>query len=258
RAAGSPAALHARLDDGGLFGANVALPARFAAYLSGLRTTHRSALGRYPGLDSRPWHDPARFAIVADLERHAEAIAAECRALGDAFHGEQEPIERKGAWDVAFLWERGRRHADFAQRCPVTTAVVERHRIVRGPAGLVYFSRLTPGTRISLHAGPTNLRLRCHLGIDVPENCAISVGGETRMWTAGRCFVFDDSFPHEAWNDGDRDRLVLIVDLWHPDLTDDEIAMLEGLHRHVEGHAQNLRTYWERNDAAREGATTAG
>ena len=50
-----------------------------------------------------------------------------------------------------------------------------------------------------------------------------------------------------------RDRVVLIVDLWHPDLSDDEVALLEGLQRYVAGYAANLRSYWERNDAARAG-----
>ena len=64
----------------------------------------------------------------------------------------------------------------------------------------------------------------------------------------------DDAFVHDAWNDSDRERVVFIVDLWHPDLSDDEVALLEGLHGHVAGHAANLRSYWERNDEVRRAA----
>jgi aspartyl/asparaginyl beta-hydroxylase (cupin superfamily) len=113
---------------------------------------------------------------------------------------------------------------------------------------------MAPNTHIAPHAGPTNLRLRVHLGIDVPSGCGLTVGRISGGWTPGRCIVFDDSFPHEAWNDGDRDRVVLIVDVWHPDLSDDEVALLEGLQRHVTGAAENVRSYWERNDAARAAA----
>ena len=39
-----------------------------------------------------------------------------------------------------------------------------------------------------------------------------------REWAEGRCLIFDDSFEHEVWHEGDSDRVVLICDLWHPDL----------------------------------------
>ena len=259
RRARTPADLVAGLEEAGLLDdAGPPLQPRFAAYVAQLRDAGRATLQRYPGLTARPWHDPAAFGIVADLERHAVAVAAEARALGDAaFHAESENIARRGDWDVALLHERGRQVDEIVERAPVTTSVLARHRVIRGPAGLAYFSRLAPHTRIAPHAGPTNLRLRCHLALDVPPGCGLTVGGITGGWTPGRCIVFDDSFVHEAWNDGERDRVVLIVDLWHPDLSDDEVALLEGLQRHVAGYAANLRSYWERNDAARAGDVTS-
>jgi hypothetical protein len=249
----TPAELHARLEGYGVLAHAEPLPPRFAAYVAGLRDdAGRVTLQRYPGLTARPWHDPASFPIAADLERLAPEIARECGALhAGAFHPESEPIARQGSWEVSLLYERGLRNDDVYARCPVTAAAIERHRIVRGPAGLAYFSRLAPHTRIAPHAGPTNLRLRVHLALDVPPGCGLTVGGMPATWTPGRCLVFDDAFVHDAWNDSDRERVVLIVDLWHPDLSDDEVALLEGLHGHVAGHAENLRSYWARNDEAR-------
>jgi hypothetical protein len=256
RQARTPAELHARLEGHGVLAKAEPLPPRFAAYVAGLRDdAGRVTLRRYPGLTARPWHDPASFPIVADLEWLAPEIARECRALhAGAFHPESEPIARHGNWEVSLLYERGLRNHDVYARCPVTAAAIERHRIVRGPAGLAYFSRLAPQTRIAPHAGPTNLRLRVHLALEVPPNCGLTVGGIPGSWTPGRCVVFDDSFVHDAWNDSDRERIVFIVDLWHPDLSDDEVALLEGLHGHVAGHAANLRSYWERNDEVRRAA----
>ena len=45
------------------------------------------------------------------------------------------------------------------------------------------------------------------------RGAGIRVGTETREWRAGECLIFDDSFEHEVWHDGDSDRVVLICDL---------------------------------------------
>ena len=96
--------------------------------------------------------------------------------------------------------------------------------------GSAYFSRLAPGTHLNAHCGPTNARLRLHLGLVVPDGCSIRVGDEVRTWVEGRCLLFDDSFEHEVWNNATSERLVLIVDVWHPDLELDaeRLAHLDG------------------------------
>jgi aspartyl/asparaginyl beta-hydroxylase (cupin superfamily) len=87
--------------------------------------------------------------------------------------------------------------------------------------------------------------------VKVPDgDCAIRVGDETRRWHEGKCLVFDDYFEHEAWNRTDEDRLVLIVDLWHPGLSATEVTLLEGLHRYAQFHARKLNRYWSANAAA--------
>ena len=55
------------------------------------------------------------------------------------------------------------------------------------------------------------------------------VGKEIREQEQGKAYVFDDSFEHEAWHDGDQTRLILIVDFWHPDLTFAELKLLKVL-----------------------------
>ena len=65
--------------------------------------------------------------------------------------------------------------------------------------GSAFFSLLRPGTHLRSHCGPTNARLRVHLGIAVPEGpCMIAVGGIARRWEEGRVFILDDSWEHEA------------------------------------------------------------
>jgi aspartyl/asparaginyl beta-hydroxylase (cupin superfamily) len=206
----------------------------------------------YPGLVSRPWYDPAEFPLAKNLVSHYPEIRREMIQLERAgFHREAERIKRKGSWDVFMLFERGRKKIENCGRCPVTTRVIETHNTLRTQAGLIYFSRMKPGTHIAAHRGPTNMRLRCHLGLQVPEgDCRLRVDRETRRWTEGACIVFDDHFEHEAWNYTGGDRVVLIVDVWHPGLSPEEVRLLEGLHWYALEVAQSLNRYWAANTRA--------
>ena len=64
-----------------------------------------------------------------------------------------------------------------------------------------------------------NTRLICHLPLLIPGEGKLRVGNEARGWTEGQLLIFDDTIEHEAWNDADEDRVVLIFDVWRPELT---------------------------------------
>lgn len=226
---------------------------RFHRYIETLAEGDGAASGTiYPDLPSQPWFEASSFPLVAYLESHYDAIRQETMSLNPfSFHRESERIQRSGAWDVAFFYERGRRRHEVCEACPVTTRGIEGHGAVLTMAGLAYISRMRAGTHIRAHTGPTNLRVRCHLGIRVPDgDCAIRVENDTRPWEEGKCLVFDDRFEHEAWNRTDQDRVVLIVDLWHPGLSGTEVSLLGGLHRYALFHARKLNRYWAANAAA--------
>jgi aspartyl/asparaginyl beta-hydroxylase (cupin superfamily) len=84
------------------------------------------------------------------------------------------------------------------------------------------FSLLRPGARIAAHTGMFNTRLVCHLPLIVPPGCAFRVGNEVRQWEEGKILIFDDTIEHEAWNEGSQDRVVLIFDIWRPELSEQE------------------------------------
>lgn len=226
---------------------------RFHRYIDTLAEGDAAASGLiYPDLASDPWLDAGVFELVAYLESHYDAIRHETLSLNpSSFHRESERIQRSGDWDVAFFYERGRRRNEVCAACPVTTRGIEGHGAILTMAGLAYISRMRAGTHIRAHTGPTNLRVRCHLGIRVPDgDCAIRVENDARRWEEGKCVVFNDHFEHEAWNRTDQDRVVLIVDLWHPGLSGTEVSLLEGLHRYALSHARKLNRYWTANAAA--------
>lgn len=227
-----------------------ALPERFAEYIATLRDAGEApSMSRYPGLPSQPWYDAAAIPAAVALERAAPQIIAEFGQLDpSAFVPEAEPIARSGSWDVFLLYERGRRHDERCRLFPTVTAILEQQRTIRTLAGLVYFSRLAPHSRVAPHRGPTNMRVRAHLGIEIPPECGIRVGEVSTTWHTGTCIVFDDSFPHDVWNESDRERIVLVVDLWHPDLSDDEVRLLDGFQRYIERAASGLERYWAANE----------
>jgi aspartate beta-hydroxylase len=230
---------------------------RLNRYIGTFLTNQANArMGVYPGLASAPYHDVARLPGALALERNYAAIKAEIEALAATeFQAEAENLMERGAWDVFLFYERSRKNEENCERCPTITRIIEANNTVRTQAGLLYVSKLSPGTHIRPHLGPTNQRLRCHLGIRIPDgDCGLRVGGETRKWQEGSCIVFDDSLEHEAWNHTGEPRIVLIIDFWHPDLTPAEIAYLEGLHRFASFQAVSLNRYWTANAESRSKA----
>ena len=85
-------------------------------------------------------------------------------------------------------------------------------------SGSAYFSVLSPGARLRPHCGPSNARLRWHVGLSIGSDAGMRVGNRTRQWREGEALLFDDSFEHEVWNEGSAPRLIFIVDAWHPQL----------------------------------------
>jgi aspartyl/asparaginyl beta-hydroxylase (cupin superfamily) len=124
-------------------------------------------------------------------------------------------------WTAIHLLQNGRRIEQNARHCPCTLEAISHmdQPDVPGASPNAMFSMLAPRTRIPPHTGVANTRLVCHLPLIVPGNCGFRVGDTTREWNVGEAFVFDDTIEHEAWNDSDELRVVLIIDLWAPALS---------------------------------------
>src|SRR6267143_3423035 len=178
-----------------------------------------------------PWLDA--FDAAADDIR-AEARAALALAVDDFVPYISKPagspvdqwqeLNNSKRWSTFFLLKNGKRVEDHLERCPRTTALLEAAPLcaIPGHAPTAFFSVLAPKTRIPGHTGVTNTRFIVHLPLVVPPSCVFRVGAETRPWREGRAWVFDDTFEHEAWNDSDEPRIVLIFDVWNSFLTEAE------------------------------------
>jgi aspartate beta-hydroxylase len=148
-------------------------------------------------------------------------------------------------WGVYFLWKAGEAIAKNLARCPKTAEVLSAwpRCELAGTAPSAVFSILEPRTRIPPHTGVNNARLICHLPLIVPPGCGFRVGAETREWEPGKAFVFDDTIEHEAWNDSDETRAVLILDVWNPYTTEVEREMVSALTSAVERYYGSLPSY---------------
>lgn len=203
-----------------------------------------------PELPQRAFFEREEFAWVDDLEAQTDAIRDELTALltdpavfqpylvsdphevRTDFHGMHDNPD----WSSAYLIRDGAVIDANASRCPRTMAALQAVPMpdLAPRAPTVMFSRLAPGARIPAHHGAINTRLICHLPLVVPPGCGFRVGARTRQWETGKLLIFDDTIEHEAWNDSDQDRIVLIFDVWRPELTADEQAAIRAMFRAVD------------------------
>ena len=101
--------------------------------------------------------------------------------------------------------------------------------VIAARSPMALYSLLRPGTHIRPHNGMLNTRLICHLPLITNADCAIRVGNETRTWQQGRLLIFDDSIEHEAWNRGQATRIILLFEIWRPEISRDERKALTAI-----------------------------
>uniref|UniRef100_H0ZLV4 Aspartate beta-hydroxylase n=1 Tax=Taeniopygia guttata TaxID=59729 RepID=H0ZLV4_TAEGU len=180
------------------------------------------------GLKAQPWwtaRETGYTELVKSLEKNWKLIRDEGLAVMDKkqslFLPEDENLREKGDWSQFTLWQQGRKNENACKSVPKTCALLERFPEATGcRRGQIKYSIMHPGTHVWPHTGPTNCRLRMHLGLVIPkEGCRIRCAQENREWEEGRVLIFDDSFEHEVWQDAESYRLIFIVDVWHPELT---------------------------------------
>ncbi|XP_064363553.1 aspartyl/asparaginyl beta-hydroxylase isoform X3 [Dromaius novaehollandiae] len=180
------------------------------------------------GLKAQPWwtaRETGYTELVKSLEKNWKLIRDEGLAVMDKkrslFLPEDENLREKGDWSQFTLWQQGRKNENACKGAPKTCALLERFPEATGcRRGQIKYSVMHPGTHVWPHTGPTNCRLRMHLGLVIPkEGCRIRCAQENRTWEEGKVLIFDDSFEHEVWQDAENYRLIFIVDVWHPELT---------------------------------------
>ncbi|KAM4634673.1 aspartate beta-hydroxylase domain-containing protein 2 [Polymixia lowei] len=168
------------------------------------------------------------------LEANYPVILAEFQAVY------QRGVDSKLGWTslgpkgqaVFPLYSAGVCVTGNCRSCPCTyrTLLSLRTFISSNSLGAAGFLLLGPGATLGGSYGPTNTRLRCHLGLQTPPLCELVVGGEPQRWSEGHCLLVDDSFLHTISHKGppeDGPRVIFSVDLWHPNVAAAERQALD-------------------------------
>jgi tetratricopeptide (TPR) repeat protein len=215
----------------------------------------------YPGLVEREFHDRAQFDWLERLEAATELIAEEFAAVAAAERAELVPyvqypegvplrqwkeLNNSPAWSAIHLIKDGKPVEANARHCPGTLALLATlpQPAIANVSPNAMFSLLAPGAHIPPHHGVANTRLVCHLPLIIPDGCWFRVGAERRAWRKGEAWVFDDTIEHEAANESAALRVILICDVWHPQLSDRERAgvrvLVEARERRSDGGGGGL------------------
>jgi aspartate beta-hydroxylase len=203
------------------------------------------AIFHYPHLPAIEFFERSEFPWLDAIEAGTDAIRDEFIEVlkgeegfapyitypPDVPHNQWVELNNSPRWSAFHLYKMGERVEANAAKCPATMKALEGapQPAQPGRTPSAMFSLLKPRTRIPPHNGVTNTRLVVHLPLIVPEGCGFRVGNETRHWVPGKAWVFDDTIEHEAWNDSDKLRVVLIFDIWHPHLSPAERSLVTAL-----------------------------
>ena len=201
--------------------------------------TPQPTLLHFPKLPAEEFYPRAAFPWLDRIEAATGEIRAEFERVFAEDADKLEPyiaypeglpldqwkeLNHSRRWSVFYLWRDGKPIQAHLDRCPRTAELVaDTPKIdIPGVGPTVFFSILDAKSHIPPHTGVTNTRLIVHVPLVIPPGCRFRVGSDTREWQVGKAWVFDDSINHEAWNDSDVPRAVLIFDIWNPYLSDAE------------------------------------
>lgn len=188
----------------------------------------------YPGLpqkrfydpDDFPWFEPMLELVPAMQAELTEMLAGGAEGFSPYVHRKRHrpapnsPLLDSQDWTAFHFWRDGELQEDNAARCPATMEALSHAPLVRipGRSPNAHWSRLLPGAHIAPHVGMLNTRLICHIPILTAPDCWLRVGSERRTWIDGVPLVFDDSINHEAKNGGPQERVILLFEIWRPEI----------------------------------------
>ena len=202
--------------------------------------------GAFPWLDAIEARTAEIRAELTEVMKEDAAFTPYVTGDPNRPHSDQSGMLNNPDWSAFYLWKHGEIVAQNAARCPRTLSALSDAPLarVKGRSPSVLFSLLRPGAHIPAHNGFVNTRLICHLPLIVPGKCSFRVGNETRDWVEGKAWVFDDTMEHEAWNRSGETRVVLLFEIWRPELSAEERGLVSAMFEAIDAHG-GARAAWE-------------
>jgi aspartate beta-hydroxylase len=190
----------------------------------------------YPGMPTIEFYDRGEFPWLEEFEASSPRVREELLGVLSEDAGgfspyihypDHEPLDQWRTLNHSPLWtsynffEAGTLVPDRCARAPETLRALAAlpQPIIPRRSPCAMYSLLRPRTRIPPHTGIANFRLVVHLPLILPGDCGFRVGGSVQQWRLEEAWVFDDTIEHEAWNDSDEIRVILICDIWSPHLS---------------------------------------
>jgi beta-hydroxylase len=155
------------------------------------------------------------FPWSKDFEKHFSSIRKEVDKIFDNVKVESVPlgIDRFPKAHSVLIAQQGKIELEAKQLLPTLS------RVVANVPSLVNaeLSVLAPGAELRLHKARFRCFLRMHLGIIIPKgDVCLELEGNRIEWQEGKVMLFDDFYPHTAWNRTEQTRVILMVDLLRP------------------------------------------
>lgn len=207
-----------------------------------------------PDLPHVEFYDSRTAPWMKEIEAATDEIRQELKALiekpdsfspyvtGETNRPQSDPhgMKNNRNWSAFYLWRDGATVVENMERCPKTAAAMEKVPLtdIPGRAPNVLFSVLRAGAKIPPHNGLLNTRFICHLPLIVPQGCGFRVGGQTREWQEDKLWMFDDSVEHEAWNNSDQDRYILLFEMWRPEVSEVEQRLVSDIFSAIDSYGK--------------------
>jgi aspartyl/asparaginyl beta-hydroxylase (cupin superfamily) len=153
--------------------------------------------------------------VIAQEWDHFKQLTSSIGVPIDELSVDQKSLNQDKKWNALFIAVYGHFTTETEAYFPKTTLLAKKwqHEVP-----LIFFSTLEPQKHIPPHTGNNPGVLRSQIGIDIaqPEKTGLRVAGKTFKLKNRELLTFDDTFIHEAWNDGEMNRTVLILDSLKP------------------------------------------
>eukprot|EP00096_Caligus_rogercresseyi_P005988 TRINITY_DN220_c0_g1_i7.p1 TRINITY_DN220_c0_g1~~TRINITY_DN220_c0_g1_i7.p1 ORF type:complete len:991 (-),score=350.14 TRINITY_DN220_c0_g1_i7:115-3087(-) len=206
------------------------------------RSFWQRSLYNLPNLKAQPIWTAEETGVPDELEAirsqwekiRDEVLLVRNESVGGFLH-EAESLLDSGLWKQFEIYRQGRKIKKNCAKTPFTCSLFEHFPPARtNNRGQIKFSVMSTGTHVHAHSGPTNTRLRIHLPLLVPstatpDNLRLRVADGYHTWSEGQLLIFDDSFDHEVWNTSGEERMVLIFDIWHPEISTETASTLPAI-----------------------------